>query len=258
VIITHAHTDHFGGAMWLQREAGCEVLLHTADIAMTSYFDSREAAHDLFLPLGFDEELLRRFLDDGFEFCAPDFTPLEDGAVYRTGGTTLRAEHHPGHTAGHVWVVDESSGAIFVGDYVIADHPTNAGLEIDRSQPSGRAPLLEQYNAGLRELADRRAPVLFPAHGPPITDHATLIRRRLAKTDRRTRSVLRALQDAPGVTALELGRRMYRSRAETSWEVISDLVGRLDLLVAEGHATARMGEDGAWHFRADQGGNRDA
>jgi glyoxylase-like metal-dependent hydrolase (beta-lactamase superfamily II) len=191
------------------------------------------------------------------EWRAPDFTPMEDGAVFPAGGTTLRIEHHPGHTPGHVWVVEES-GAIFVGDYVIADHPTNAGLEIDRSQPNGRAPLLEQYNDGLRELARREAPVLFPAHGPPINDHPALIERRLAKTDRRTRGVLRALEDSPGVTALELGRRMYRSRAETSWEVLSDLVGRLDLLVAEGHATSRMGEDGAWHFQANRGGNRHA
>jgi glyoxylase-like metal-dependent hydrolase (beta-lactamase superfamily II) len=220
----------------------------------TTYGDSREAARDLFLPLGFDDELLRRFMDDDFEWHTPDFAPMEDGAVFDGGGAILRIEHHPGHTPGHVWVVDDASGAIFVGDYLIADHPTNAGLEIDTSQPNGRAPLLKQYNEGLRELANRDAPVLFPAHGPPITDHSALIERRLAKTGRRTRNVLRALEDSPGVTALELGRRMYRSRAETSWEVISDLVGRLDLLVAQGHASAVMGEDGAWHFRTDQGG----
>jgi glyoxylase-like metal-dependent hydrolase (beta-lactamase superfamily II) len=147
-------------------------------------------------------------------------------------------------------VVDDTSGAIFVGDYLIAGHPTNAGMEIDRTHPSGRAPLLHQYNAGLRELRDRPAPVLFPAHGPPITDHAALIERRLAKSDRRTRHVLDGVRAHPGATALEIGRALYGSRPERSWEVVADLVGRLDLLVAQGRAKARMGEDGAWHFRA--------
>lgn len=258
VIVTHGHTDHWGGATWLQGQAGCDVLLHPDDITITAHYSSREIARELFLPLGFDDKLLRRFIDGDFELHLPDFTPMQDGDVYRTGETSLRIEHHPGHTPGHVWVVEETTGAVFVGDNVIADHQTNAGLEIDRMQSSGRAPLLQQYNDGLRELADRDAGVLFPAHGPPIEDHHTLIERRLAKTERRTRSVLRALEAAPDVTALELGRLMYRSRVEASWEVLSDLVGRLDVLVARGQATARMGEDGAWHFRANQGGNSHA
>jgi glyoxylase-like metal-dependent hydrolase (beta-lactamase superfamily II) len=109
---------------------------------------------------------------------------------------------------------------------------------------------LEAYNEGLRELARRDAPVLFPAHGPPITDHKAVITRRLAKTDRRTRHVLSTLVEAGPITALALGRRMYRDRMDSNWEVVADLVGRLDLLVAEGRATTRMGEDGAWYFTA--------
>jgi glyoxylase-like metal-dependent hydrolase (beta-lactamase superfamily II) len=121
-------------------------------------------------------------------------------------------------------------------------------MEVDRSQPSGRAPLLARYNAGLRELRSRPAPALFPAHGPPILDHAALIDRRLAKTDRRTRHVLDGVAAHPNSTALEIGRALYGARMERSWEVVADVVGRLDLLVAEGRASARIGEDGVWRF----------
>jgi glyoxylase-like metal-dependent hydrolase (beta-lactamase superfamily II) len=123
-------------------------------------------------------------------------------------------------------------------------------MEIDRTHQSGRAPLLQHYNAGLLELRARAAPVLLPAHGPPITNHVELIDRRLAKSDRRTRHVLEGVRKRPRGTALEIGRAMYGSRPEQSWEVLADLVGRLDLLVAEGRVAARMGEDGAWHFEA--------
>ena len=249
ILVTHVHTDHFGGALWLQPIAACEVLLHPVDIAIMENFDSKQAARELFMPLGFDDELLEKFTSDDFVWRAPEFVPLEE-ATYETGTTRLRVEHRPGHTPGHVWLTEERTGAIFVGDYLLADHPTNAGLEIDRTHGTGRAPLLERYNAGLRELREREAPVLFPAHGPPIVGHAEVIERRLAKSDRRTRHVLGALRKTPHGTALDIGRTLYGARPEQSWEVLADVVGRLDLLVAEGRATTRMGEDGAWHFEA--------
>jgi glyoxylase-like metal-dependent hydrolase (beta-lactamase superfamily II) len=252
IIVTHAHLDHFGGAVWLQAESNCIVHLHPDDIAIADPSSWRRTNEVLFPPLGFTEEQVAGFWSDEgpHDMRAPAFTAMTDGTVFQTGETRLRVEHHAGHSPGHVWVVDEASGAIFVGDYIIGDHPTNAGMEIDETQPMGRAPLLAQYNAGLRALRDRPAPVLFPAHGPPISDHAALIERRLAKSDRRTRHVLEGVVKHPNSTALEIGRALYGTRPERSWEVVADLVGRLDLLVAEGRVSSRMGEDGAWHFTA--------
>ncbi len=249
VLVTHAHTDHFGGAIWLQHESGCAVFVHEADLAMATDPNWQETERQIFPALGFTSAEVDRFFGgESYEWRFPDFTPLDDGAVFTVGDAILRIEHHAGHTPGHVWIVDETSGAIFVGDYVLAHHPTNAGLERDHEHPTGRAQLLGAYNAGLRELMDRPAPVLLPGHGPPITDHREVIARRLHKTDRRTRSVLAALREHGPTTAVVLGRRLYRDRMDTNWEVVADLTGRLDLLVAEGRATARMGEDGAWYF----------
>jgi glyoxylase-like metal-dependent hydrolase (beta-lactamase superfamily II) len=251
VLVTHAHTDHFGGAIWLQRESDCEVLVHEADRAMVTDPNWQETERSIFPALGFSaEEVEKFFANDSYEWRFPDFTAMPDGAEFSVGRASLRVEHHPGHTPGHVWIVEQGSGAIFVGDYLLAHHPTNAGLDRDNSHPTGRAQLLEMYNAGLRELMARDAPVILPAHGPPIDDHRELVARRLSKTDRRTRSVLEALREAGPVTAVALGRRMYRDRMDSNWEVVADLAGRLDLLVAEGRATARLGEDGAWHFAA--------
>ncbi len=253
IIVTHAHLDHFGGAVWLQAESSCQVSLHPADIAIADPSTWEQSNHELFGPLGFSADDIASVFGDessSFDMRMPVFSQLDDGAVFTTGDTRLRVELHPGHSPGHVWVVDEETGAIFVGDYLIADHPTNAGMEIDHTQPLGRAPLLQQYNAGLRALRERPAPVLFPAHGPPITGHAPLIDRRLSKSNRRTRHVLDGVRKHPNSTALEIGRALYGSRPQRSWEVVADLVGRLDLLVVEGQVSARMGEDGAWRFNA--------
>lgn len=253
IIVTHAHFDHFGGAVRIQQASNCTVLMHPSDVAIADPSTWRESNRELFIPLGFTEQQIAGVFpgEPPASMRTPLFTPLADGDLFDTGESRLRVEHHPGHSPGHVWIVEERSGAIFVGDFLITDHPTNAGMELDPQDPSGRAPLLQQYNAGLRELRDRPAPVLFPAHGPPIVGHAELIDRRLAKSDRRTRHVLDGLRKHPKATALELGRALYGSRPERSWEVVADLVGRLDLLVAEGRARAHMGEDGAWHFTAN-------
>lgn len=253
VIVTHAHFDHFGGAIWLQEQSSCRVLMHPSDIAISDPSTWSDGNRELFGPLGFtDDEIARYYsVDPPFAMRAPVFTALRDGETFVAGNVRLRIEHHPGHTPGHIWIVEESSGAIFVGDYLIADHPTNAGMEIDRSQPMGRAPLLQQYMVGLRELAGRPSPMLLPGHGPPIENKAEVIERRLAKSERRTRNVVQALVEHPDVTALDLGRRMYGTRPLHSWEVMADITGRLDLLVAEGAASSRLGEDGAWYFRAN-------
>lgn len=254
VIVTHGHTDHYGGAVWLQQEASCEVLVHQADIDVTGRRVTSSSVGELLGPLGFPEDLIARNFSSKWEWSPPQFTPLRDGDVFMVGSTKLRIDHRPGHTPGHVWITDNGSGAIFVGDYLLAGHATNAGMEIDPQHPSGRVPLLERYTQGLRELRDRAAPALFPAHGPPITNHAELIDRRLAKSSRRTRHVLDGLRKAPSSSALDLGRHLYGSRPERSWEVVADLVGRVDLLVAEGRARSHLGEDGVWYFSATDEG----
>jgi glyoxylase-like metal-dependent hydrolase (beta-lactamase superfamily II) len=251
VLVTHAHTDHFAGAIWLQEESGCEVFVHPADLAMATNPNWEDTEREIFPTLGFTaDEVDAFFHGDGYEWRYPDFTAFAEDATFPVDEACLRVEHHPGHTPGHVWLVDDTSGAIFVGDYVLANHPTNAGLERDTGHPTGRAQLLEQYNAGLRELMKRQTPALFPAHGPPITDHVDLIMKRLRKTDRRTESVLEGLSENGPITPIALGRRLYRDRVDNNWEVVADLIGRLDLLVSQGRATSRMGEDGAWYFQA--------
>jgi glyoxylase-like metal-dependent hydrolase (beta-lactamase superfamily II) len=250
VLVTHAHTDHLAGAIWLQEQSNCEVYVHPSDLAMATNPNWEDTEREIFPTLGFTAEEVDAFFEgDGYEWRYPDFKPYTDDATFGVGGTSLRVEHHPGHTPGHVWLVDDTSGAIFVGDYVLANHPTNAGLERDANHPTGRAQLLEQYNAGLRELMERQTPALFPAHGPPITDHKDLIAKRLRKTDRRTESVFEGLSKFGPINAIALGRLLYRDRIDNNWEVVADLIGRLDLLVSQGRARTRMGEDGAWYFQ---------
>lgn len=257
VVVTHGHTDHFGSARWLQERSGCEVLMHPQD---ADRLRDREAwperARALFRSLGFSEEVLETFFSGGVpDWDLPELRPLEDGGIYPSGATRLRVEHRPGHSRGHVWFTDEATGAMLCGDYLLADGPTNAGLEPDPSHPLGRVPMLQGYNEALRELREREVPLILPGHGPPVVDHRAVIDRRLAKTEHRTERALRALAEHGPCTPAELAGRMFGERLSANpYGFLSDLVGRLDLLWAEGRAEAREGDDGAWRFRARTNG----
>ena len=253
IVVTHGHTDHFGCAAWFQEASGCEVLLHRDDADSLELSDDwREAERSVFEPLGVSAEVKERlFSSDGdWDMPAkPRFTYIDGDEVVNAGSTRLRLEHHPGHTPGHIWAVEEVTGAIFCGDFLLASSPTSAGLELDAVHPLGRKPLLAAYNAGLRELASRDAPVLLPAHGPPIIDHAELIDRRLRKTERRTERVWEALRDGGPASAGELAERMFGERlGVNAWGLLSDTANRLDLLYDSGRVVARHGDDGVLTF----------
>lgn len=248
IVVTHGHSDHYGCARWLQERSGCDVLIHPADVVAGPW---AEAARSFLGPLGYTEAMLDGLFtgEGGWPAFPERITPIEDGAVVDAGGTTLLLEHRPGHSLGHCWVTERASGAVFVGDYLLLSSPTNAGMEPDAGQPNGRAPLLQRYNAALAELAGRDAPALFPGHGPPVTGHRTLIERRLHKSAVRTQHVLHVLQREGLATPVDLARRMFGDRiARDPWEYLADVVGRLDLLEAEGHARSWKGEDGVWRF----------
>jgi glyoxylase-like metal-dependent hydrolase (beta-lactamase superfamily II) len=249
VIVTHSHGDHIGGAHWLQEASGCSVYLHGSEIELIAGPRRRELLRSLFLPLGFDEEMLAGFLDRPNRGL-PNLTPIDDDTVFDVGDRRLRVEHHPGHTPGHLWIVEEASAAVFVGDYVLETGPTNPGMVLDPDSPSGRAPILAQYISGMRELVARGAPALFAGHGVPIIDAASLVARRIAKIERRTRRVLHVLERSGDATPAVLADRLYRGLARQSFDVMAEVTAHLDLLVSDGRATAELREDGYWHFQA--------
>lgn len=110
ITLTHAHFDHVGGTLDLQRSfPHAEIILHKDDEDL--YYALPEQP----LFLGIPSFQLKSL---GFEYENPPALSRnwEDGEIYAVGNLRFKVLHCPGHTRGHVVLAEETHKKVFVGD----------------------------------------------------------------------------------------------------------------------------------------------
>lgn len=129
---------------------------------------------------------------------------LRDGDTVATDVGSLRAVHTPGHTPEHLCFLWEERRALFAGDLVLGEGDTTWVAEY----PGCVADYLDSM-ASMRELD---LDVIYPAHGPALSDPAEVWDR--FEGHRRTRidQVRQALTSAPGADLDELLDLVYGDR----------------------------------------------
>lgn len=138
LIVTHIHPDHYGLAGRLKQTAGCEVVLHEREGGM---IDSRYTHPEQLLehmkvwlrrqgvPRDLASELhgasmpARQFVVE----AEPD-RRLKGGEKLRVGPYTLEALWTPGHSPGHICLVERDAGFMMTGDHVLPGITPNVSL----------------------------------------------------------------------------------------------------------------------------------
>src|SRR5205814_8193617 len=151
VLLTHHHQDHTGGA----RALGLPIAA------------TRETASKLDFPID---------------------RAVQDGERFEVGPRGWRALHLPGHTRGHLCLVEEGSGAVVAGDLV-------AGVgTVIIDPPEGD---MVAYLASLDRLMEQDPGTIYPAHGPVVPAGIAKLQKYRAHRLEREALVLAALSGEP-------------------------------------------------------------
>lgn len=146
IILTHGHLDHVGGTLAVAKAYSAPIVgPHTGD---KFWLDGLMQQSQMF----------------GFPPATP-FNPdqwLNDGDTIAVGNLTIDVLHCPGHTPGHVALVERASGQVIVGDILFAG-------SIGRTDfPQGNhEQLLNAIRTKLFTLPDDMK--VYPGHGPTTT-----------------------------------------------------------------------------------------
>ncbi|WP_326548311.1 MBL fold metallo-hydrolase [Mycolicibacterium sp. ND9-15] len=167
ILLTHAHIDHFGSAIWFAKTHGTPVYCHGAEVghAKREYLEQAspvDIAKHIWRPsyLTWSAAITRKgaMLGDGI----PTAQPLTDDIATELPGKPM-AIPTPGHTSGHCsFLVD---GVLVSGDALVTGHPLST-----RGGPQLLPGLFNHDQDGcvrsLGALGLLDTEVLLPGHGP--------------------------------------------------------------------------------------------
>ncbi len=138
LIVTHIHPDHYGLAGRLKKTAGCEVVLHEREGGMIDarythpekllehmkvWLRSQGVPQDLANELHGASMPARAFVVE----TEPD-RRLKGGEKIRIGPYTLEAMWTPGHSPGHICLVEHDARFMMTGDHVLPGISPNISL----------------------------------------------------------------------------------------------------------------------------------
>ena len=142
ILITHAHIDHVGGALWLKQLTGAPIFLNENDLPLLKLMETQAAWIGVPTP----------------ETAAPD-GGLVDGAIVGLEHYSAKVLHTPGHTQGSVCLHFVPLKLLIAGDTLFAGSIGRTDL------PGGDFDqIIDSIQSRLLELPDETK--VLPGHGP--------------------------------------------------------------------------------------------
>lgn len=146
IILTHGHLDHVGGTQAVVAELDIPIIGPHQEDAF--WLDQLEAQSQRF---GFPN--------------TPSFNPdqwLQENDIVAVGDVKLKVLHIPGHTPGHIALLDEQSQQIIVGDILF-----NGGIGRFDFPRGNQIQLITGIKQKLLTLPAET--LVYPGHGPTTT-----------------------------------------------------------------------------------------
>ena len=155
-----------------------------------------------------------------------EFDAISSGDVFAVDGATLKCVSSPGHTQDHAYFVLEEEGSVFCGDAVLGQGTTVFEDFAD-------------YMSSLHLLLSLAPCVLYPGHGPVVTDPTLKVTEYIEHRMERERQVVAALREVGGSKSATMEHLIQAVYADTIPADLHDaasmsLTHHLDKLVKDG------------------------
>lgn len=260
LVLTHGHIDHVGLSSLFQR-SGVPIYAHPQvgswlDLDSTGERFRQAFLNHLYWEMGMPAEDHQRAMDEILSFRqwgdkATVDVPLVPGLVFPPL-PAFRVLHVPGHAQAAIALWNEQTGDLIAGDQILPNVSSNALIEpilggtVPEEAP--RTKSLMQYRDNLQALS--RLPIIrvWPGHGLPFTNVHPLLERRLAHQEKRRGQVLALLErtetDEGPQSAFDLALKFFPNYRHQAGLILSEILGFLDWLEAEGEAHSTKAQDG--------------
>lgn len=155
LVLTHAHTDHAGGAGGLRERLGLIVMASKPTAAIVASGDEDR--------LGLAQARRDGIYPEEYRFkpCPVDRV-LCEGDVISIGACRLRVLSAPGHSSDMIALFDDSTRTLFAGDAVFSDGRLAVISTEDFS--------MEDYRSTIARLSSLSAERLFAGHGDAVLE----------------------------------------------------------------------------------------
>jgi glyoxylase-like metal-dependent hydrolase (beta-lactamase superfamily II) len=244
VVLTHVHPDHHGLTARLRDASGAWVAMHPAEHA--TMLRDRETTpsvalagwmRDLHVPAEEIDGLIERFgaaVDLHFAPLADADVMLNDGDLVPLAGRRLRAVWTPGHTPGHLCLLEPDAQVLLTGDHVLPRISPTIGLQLRGEDPLGL------YLESLEKVAAYDECEALPGHEHRFRGMAA----RAAELDghhrERCREILSTVQRLGAATIWQVASRLTWSRP---WDQIGPmLIGAVAETAAHVELLIRTGD----------------
>jgi glyoxylase-like metal-dependent hydrolase (beta-lactamase superfamily II) len=218
VVVTHVHADHHGLSGRVREASGAWIAMHPAErdtLPARSQRPRRGLRRMVKAWLrshGAPEEELDRLARmpatnqaQRYELAEPDVL-LEDGDLVPLSGRSLRAVWTPGHTPGHLCLVDTSAGALLTGDHLLPQISPHIGVQPGVHEPLG------PYLRSLDKVAEFDAFAAYPAHEYRFRGIGARVAELLRHHEERCAELLVIVADLGKATTWQIAERLTWSK----------------------------------------------
>jgi glyoxylase-like metal-dependent hydrolase (beta-lactamase superfamily II) len=216
IAVTHSHPDHIGLAHHIQDVAGSTVFAHEVEVARLAEQNTgprgyEQAALTAFPRWGVPAVDMDQWVGSSANILAQSWdvacTGLSDGQRLDFPGWELDVVWTPGHTPGHMCLVERDAGVLMTGDHVLPRITPVVG-----AHPADEADPLADFLASLELVSQLGVDRALPAHEGIFVGIPERVEELRAHHEARLEEVANAVKARPRASAWEVAQVLTWSR----------------------------------------------